>query len=70
MEKGANLNLELQKLKFKKIILEIIFFNFPHKNTNFLSRSKRRPVYFSPRQCLFSWEISFPSDPLGKLRVS
>ena len=70
MEKGANLNLELQKLKFQKIILNTFFFVFPHKNPNFPSRFERRLVYSSPRQRVFSWEISFPSDPLGKLRVS
>ena len=35
MEKGANLNLELQILKFPKMILNIIFFNFPHRNPIF-----------------------------------
>ena len=35
MEKGANLNLELQILKFPKMIFNIIFLNFPHRNPIF-----------------------------------
>ena len=40
VEKGANLNLELLTLKFKKILFNIIFFkklNFPRRVCNFMA---------------------------------